>query len=281
MLSKSKTWVKHRLSRALGLPQLHGHLCRIEQSLPELSHKIVTIEEGLHRVTDKLARSASTAPVPPPPVSVPTAGDPASEYFIKFPPYNPDFQPLLLAHYDPVRALTIALALERIKKERINGSLAEVGVFQGNLSRLLHLLAPDRTLYLFDTFEGFPEQDLESFQTGDKRFSETSLELVKKNIGDLTNVVIKQGYFPDTAAGLEQEQFCFVMLDVDLLKPTVAGLNYFYPRLVSGGYMFLHDYNSLESKRAVSRALDAFMADKPERLVDIPDAWGTVFFRKH
>jgi len=189
-------------------------------------------------------------------------------------------QPELLNYWDPVRSLTVALAIERIKKERIHGNLAELGVFQGHLSRFLHLLAPDRTLYLLDTFQGFPEQDLESFQTGDKRFSETSLEIVEKNIGDLTNVVIKQGYFPDTAAGLENEQFCFVMLDVDLYKPTLAGLDFFYPRLAPGGYMFLHDYNWIESNRAVSRALDAFMADKPEHLVEIPDAWGTVLFRK-
>jgi hypothetical protein len=54
----------------------------------------------------------------------------------------------------------------------------------------------------------------------------------------------------------------------------------FYPRLVRGGYFFMHDYNSDESGRAVSRAAHSFMNDKPELLIEIPDFFGTALFRK-
>jgi hypothetical protein len=43
-------------------------------------------------------------------------------------------------------------------------------------------------------------------------------------------------------------------------------MEFFYPRMVPGSYIFAYDYNSFESNRAVSRALDRFLADKPEKV---------------
>jgi O-methyltransferase len=70
------------------------------------------------------------------------------------------------------------------------------------------------------------------------------------------------------------------MIDVDLYTPTLAALEFFYPRLVPGGYVFVHDYNSPESEWGVSRAVNLFMRDKPEPVVEIPDKFGTVIFRR-
>jgi hypothetical protein len=41
-----------------------------------------------------------------------------------------------------------------------------------------------------------------------------------------------------------EDHFCFVHLDFDLYQPTIEGLKYFYPRMVSGGIILLHDYFS-------------------------------------
>lgn len=179
---------------------------------------------------------------------------------------------------DPVRHGSFLLAIREIEKRRIEGSFAECGVFAGMTSKFIHSLAPDKTYYLFDTFEGFPTTDLETAE--DKRFQDTSVDTVKRNIGDLQNIVFKKGYFPDTAVGLEEEVFSLVILDFDLYKPTLAGLEFFYPRMSPGGYIFVHDYNSPESNFAVSRAVDAFMAGKPGGASGIPDAYGSVIIRK-
>jgi O-methyltransferase len=179
--------------------------------------------------------------------------------------------------FDPVKAASIWLALRRIEVENIKGSLAEVGVWRGDTSALIHRILPDRELFLFDTFEGFPEKD-----AGKKmdRFNDTSVEMVKRKLGDCSNVVIRKGYFPETATGLEDERFAFVMCDVDLYAPTLAFLKFFYPKVTKGGYFVLHDYNCPESNMAVSKAVDEFMKDKEEPLVDVPDMFGTVLFRK-
>lgn len=180
---------------------------------------------------------------------------------------------------DPVRYGSIGLALERLNKLTILGALAEVGVYRGVTSKIIHALAPDRKFYLFDTFEGFPVKDLEIEK--DNRFKDTNKELVKKTIGNMDNVYLRPGYFPETTSGLENEVFAFVMLDVDLYAPTLAGLKFFYDRLSPGGYIFLHDYNSPESNWSVSRAADEFMADKPESIICIPDSCGSALICKN
>jgi O-methyltransferase len=179
---------------------------------------------------------------------------------------------------DPIRDMTVALALETIDREDIEGDMAELGVYQGEMAILYHKILPSRRLYLFDTFMGFPTKDLEVSE--DNRFGDTSIEYVKSRIGAAANVIFKPGYFPETAAGMENCRFCFVMLDADLYKPTRAGLEFFYPRMSRGGYIFLHDYTSSESDYAVSRAAAEFLAEKPEKVIEIPDRWGTALLRK-
>lgn len=195
----------------------------------------------------------------------------------RFPSYGRAAANYLAGADDPVRYAAVAYAVTALERQQIAGSLAEVGVYRGELSALLHLLAPERDLYLFDTFAGFPEQDLNG---ADQRFRDTSIEIVKAALGDTQHVIFRPGYFPDTARGLEQERFAFVMLDVDLYQPTRAGLQFFYPRLVPGGYLFAHDYNSPESNQAVARAVNEFLQDKPEKIIELPDIWGSIVIRK-
>jgi O-methyltransferase len=143
----------------------------------------------------------------------------------------------------------------------------------------LHRIAPDRRLYLFDTFAGFPEADLPPGVT-DSRFRDTSEEAVRRRVGPSPNVVLRPGYVPDTLAGLEDERFAFVLLDLDLLEPTRAALEFFYPRLSPGGYLVMHDYNNSESNWACKRAFDTFLEDRPEQLVELGDVWGSALIRR-
>jgi len=194
------------------------------------------------------------------------------------PPYSAAVRDRIEELSDDVRYASLALAIQRLKTEGIEGSFAEFGVYQGRTSKFLHALAPERRLYLFDTFAGFPQEDAQA--ANDDRFKDTSQESVGRFIGDLQNVIFRAGFFPETAAGLEDERFSLVMLDCDLYQSALAGLRFFYPRLIAGGYFFLHDYNSSESERAIMRAASEFLEDKPELLFEIPDQWGSAVFRK-
>ena len=184
----------------------------------------------------------------------------------------------LVASGDPVRYGTIFLSLKKIDEDKIPGSIAECGVYKGVLSKFLHSIFPDRKLYLFDTFQGFDPRDASA--VSDNRFRDTSDESVLRYIGDTTNIVVRRGYFPETSAGLENEDFSFVMVDFDKYEPTLAALEFFYPRVHRGGFIFVHDYNSPESGWACSKALNLFLSDKPEMPIMIPDSSRDALFRK-
>jgi O-methyltransferase len=202
------------------------------------------------------------------------------EQLIINPTYNRSLHRQIIARQDCVRYSLIALALTNLKKDGIIGSIAELGVFRGTTSKLIHNIDPNRKFFLFDTFEGFPHEQLD--KKDDERFKNTSLEIVKNKLGDSNNVFIRKGVFPETAKGLEQEKFSFVLIDVDLYIPTYQGLEFFYPRMVSGGYMLIHDYNNpQESERAVFRAVNEFMKGKPEKPIEIPDRFGSIVLRKN
>ncbi len=76
------------------------------------------------------------------------------------------------------------------------------------------------------------------------------------------------------------EQFEFVLIDVDFEKSIYEGLKYFFPRLSTGGYIFVHDYNS--SLLGVERAVDRFEKEIGISLCKMPlcDANGTLVIMK-
>lgn len=122
-----------------------------------------------------------------------------------------------------------------------NYSIAEAGVFQGDFAKELNHIFGKNKLYLFDSFEGFDLRDIEkefknNFSDASMgHLSMTSMEMVWNKMENKENVIFKKGYFPETTVGLEEERFIFVNLDFDLYNPTLAGLQFFFPRVISGG----------------------------------------------
>jgi hypothetical protein len=132
-------------------------------------------------------------------------------------------------------------------EENIQGSIAECGVFLGEFAGEINRLFPTYRLYLFDTFTGFDARDMtvekenRYSEFGDKHFAITNEELVLSKMPHPDMCILRKGYFPETTEGLD-EYFCFVNLDFDLYNPTLAGLEYFSPRMVGGGVILIHDY---------------------------------------
>jgi O-methyltransferase len=182
---------------------------------------------------------------------------------------------------DSVRLNFLCLTCDQLIKEGVRGSIAELGVYKGNTAFLLAQLARffDTTAYLLDTYEGFPSEDMVGEAKLSHNFSDTSLESVRSLVGE-KNVSYIKGRFPGTANAIpDTERFCLVNLDCDLYAPFSAALQYFYPRLLPGGFLIMHDYSSLHWPR-IEKAVDEFIADKPERPILIPDKSGTAVVRK-
>jgi hypothetical protein len=195
-------------------------------------------------------------------------------------PY-PEIEP---SEDDYCRFMAMRLAAQRILARNIPGAVAELGVYKGELAAVLNRLFPERTLYLFDTFEGFSQNDLADGQEKKHsvacvgEFQDTDVDLVLSRMSHPEKVIVRKGYFPETAEGLE-DTFALVSLDVDLYKPIMAGLRYFYPRLSPGGCIFVHDYNNRRYK-GVKTAVEEFVDVTGAPLVQLPDLAGTAVLTK-
>jgi predicted O-methyltransferase YrrM len=165
---------------------------------------------------------------------------------------------------EPTEACQLMLALSAVSK--ISGDMAEVGAFRGGSARLLAWVAPQRTLHLFDTFEGLPEpgeKDSKLFYRGQYRASETEL----REYLDGCNVRIYKGLFPGTASTIANQSFAFVHLDADLYRSIMDGLEFFYPRMEKGGIILAHDF--APRHEGVYRAFQEFFRERPEPVIEL------------
>ncbi len=187
---------------------------------------------------------------------------------------------------DYVRMEIFELTVKELRKRKIKGNVAEAGVFRGEFAQYINDAFPDKKLYLFDTFDGFDANEiLNEMKNGNctrtfvEAYKNTNIQQVLDRMPHLETLVVKQGYFPDSLQGLEDE-FCFVSIDMDFEESIYQGLMYFYPRLVAGGYIFVHDYNS--SLRGVEKAVDRYEKDFDIMLHKVPlcDANGSLVITK-
>lgn len=188
------------------------------------------------------------------------------------------------AYRDKARFYNLWFQIEQLKKNKITGAFAELGVHQGETAKAIHYMDKDRTFYLFDTFEGFSQEDLKQENQTDDRFStemfaDTSLEEVKKYINGNDNLNFKPGFFPKTAIGLESEKFALVHIDADLYAPTAEALDFFYERLNEGGVIIVHDYN--HNWDGIPKAINDFMESIPESLIELSDWQGSAMIVKN
>jgi O-methyltransferase len=186
-------------------------------------------------------------------------------------------------YFDYIRLASLELISYEIRKNGIQGSTAELGVYKGKFARYINEYFPDRKLYLFDTFEGFDKRDLQSeekhvYSSGTQDFSGTSIAQVLKGMPFPDNCIPIKGFFPESTKEVN-DNFAFVSLDADLFDPIYSGLNFFYPKLVRGGYIFIHDFNN-EGYKGTRKAVEQFCREQDLGFMPLPDSGGSAIIAK-
>lgn len=186
---------------------------------------------------------------------------------------------------DSIRVCSLHAVAEEIYSKSVHGNVAELGVYQGDFAKDIHAVFPDRNLYLFDTFQGFSEQDQKidrggGFSSAAEDFSDTNVDLVLEKMLHPEKVTIRAGYFPESIQAIDpKEYFAFVSIDADLYKPIYDGLAFFYPRLSSGGFIFIHDYNNKDYP-GVKAALRKYCEEEKISCFPLVDPCGTAVITK-
>ena len=181
----------------------------------------------------------------------------------------------------PEGGANINVILDLISRvSHLPGDVAECGVFRGStlitIGLLLNQSLTKKRLVGFDSFSGFNDliaTDLvlggaEDSQKREGGFGQTSLSHVASRIEALgldRTIELVPGYFDGTLPSTPERNYCFVHLDCDIYGSYKQCLEYFYPRMPTGGIILLDEYND-PPWPGCNKAVDEFLADKPEQL---------------
>jgi O-methyltransferase len=159
----------------------------------------------------------------------------------------------------------------------IPGDTAECGVFRGASSYLICSAIKSanqpRTHFVFDSFEGLSEPSAHDGDHWSRGAQACDLETAQRNLRKFDNVSWHKGWIPDRFADAEGRCFAFVHIDVDLHQPTRDSMQFFYPRMNKGGIILCDDYG-FTSCPGATRAIDVFLADKPEKMIALSSGGG-------
>jgi O-methyltransferase len=168
--------------------------------------------------------------------------------------------------------------VESVVRDGVEGDLIEAGAWRGGASILIRatlnsLGARDRTLWVADSFEGFPQPEDEGAQADQAVESEMSgfdflapgLEAVEasfERLGCREGVRFVPGFFEETMSGLAGGRWSLIRLDADTYKATKLALETLYPGLAAGGYLILDDYFHPFLPESCKRAVDDFRVER-------------------
>lgn len=128
------------------------------------------------------------------------------------------------------------------------GELAECGCYTGTSAFFIAQASSHGKLYLFDSFQGLSDPDANDESTtadarpwsaGDLKASEAAL---RHNLARYDSIEVLPGWIPQRFEEVADCRFRLVHVDVDLYQPTRDSLEFFYPRLVKGGFIVMDDY---------------------------------------
>jgi hypothetical protein len=162
-----------------------------------------------------------------------------------------------------------------INNNNLQGDFVECGCFLGGVGifmalLLKHLNMADRTIWLLDTFEGFPDGQEDDYVVGRTSVKSVRFPNFRQHVVDnFTHCGAQSGHLrfveglvEETLPDLDIHTVALLRLDTDFYMSTKAELECLYRRLVPGGVLIVDDYGIFQGAR---RATDEFLARLPVR----------------
>lgn len=201
------------------------------------------------------------------------AGNKEDEEALKYMVYRTGYQGEVRSLFDiseefALKTSVLRRVSRRLDELGVEGAIADLGAYRGDISWQMNAMMPERKLYLFDTFTGYDERDiakeqqlhLSEAQAGTYSLSNNELEHLNERIlgrmpyADM--VELRPGWFPETAFDLENEKYAMVHIDTGLYAPTYSGIQYFFPRMSKGGVILVSGYTNGKSQSVCQAVRD-------------------------
>ena len=176
-------------------------------------------------------------------------------------------------YFKQCRSYTLQQLLNHVLESDLSGNVAECGCWKGHSSYIISKILKSHNfngIYsIFDSFEGGlsdkTAEDLNIRISMNEKQIKHEKEIFSSAEDDLHRVLkdfdfykLYKGWIPDKFYEVNDQEFIFVHLDVDLYQPTLVGLEFFYPRLVKGGVIVVDDYGYTQFPGA-KKSVDEFL----------------------
>jgi O-methyltransferase len=165
----------------------------------------------------------------------------------------------------PIRQENLVILCREIDRHSIPGAIVECGVLDGGTAALMAHGLKDRTIHLFDSWEGLPdmtEKDGDAgMWVGDVIGSPRRVINIFKSLNiDMSRVIFHKGWFDQTFGSAVIPQIALLHIDADFYESVRLALNTWEPHVSPGGYIQIDDYSSFIGCR---RAVDEYLVVNP------------------
>lgn len=190
------------------------------------------------------------------------------------------------------RLENIQACAETVLKENVPGDFLEAGVWRGGACIFLRAIlqahqVKDRVVWAADSFAGLPPPNPSLYPHDEglnlHQFPQLSVSLEKvkyyfSRYGLLDDQVrFLPGWFRDTFPSAPVARLALLRIDADLYESTTDVLKHLYPKVMSGGFVIIDDYQDIAACR---HAVDDYRDKNDIRDPIVNIDWSGVYWRK-
>jgi len=141
----------------------------------------------------------------------------------------------------------------------------EIGVLSGH--SLAIIARHPGTTYGVDSFEGMAEPSKYDIVDGVNNYPKGRLSVPMSRVSSYlaaqgVKASLVKGFVPEILGSLPQGPFAFVHLDIDHYEPTLAALDWLFPRMLPGGILLCDDWFENQDFLA-ARAINEVATSRP------------------
>ena len=167
--------------------------------------------------------------------------------------------------------------------KNIKGDFVECGVNTGAYSRAvidyIDFQSLNKTFFLLDTFNGLVAEQISDNEknNGINKYLNSYRDVYNEVKSTFENLPVKiiKGAVPDTLPQCDAQSIAYLSIDMNCVLPEIAAMEYFWPKVSTGGVVILDDYgfpNHIEQKNA----FDQFAKKNDIEILCLPTGQGII-----
>lgn len=163
------------------------------------------------------------------------------------------------------------------------GDFVECGVYRGfSTAVLAHFLDfgnLPKQWFLYDTFSGVPEDQLNSYHENPDIYEQTDLHAyVLNRFENYPNIQVVRGRVPEVLAERAPSSIAYLHIDMNSADAELGALEQLFGRVVPGGMVILDDYGCFYY-REQKHVEDWFFVRAGYRVLELPTGQGLIVKR--